>query len=101
MSAPRGRVFASHTITTKARIFFSLIMVASLCALLIFPGALAAPIVSDDFNDNSIDPAKWDTNLFSGFTNTNVPLNEISQQLEIGPLLTNEANSAYRGVRTL
>jgi endonuclease/exonuclease/phosphatase family metal-dependent hydrolase len=101
MSSPHGRVFASHTITTKALIGFSLLVMVSICTQLMFPGALAAPIVSDNFNDNSIDPAKWDANLFSGFTNTNVPLAEISQQLEIGPLLTNEPNSAYRGVRTL
>ena len=76
-------------------------MVASICTLLIFPGALAAPIVSDNFNDNSIDTAKWDTNLFSGFTNTNVPLAETSQQLEIGPLLQNVNGSGYRGIRTV
>ena len=101
MSAPRGRVFASHTITTKALIVFSLIMIAWICTLFTSPGALAALIVSDNFNDNSIDQAKWDTNLFSGFTNTSVPLNEASTQLEIGPLLTNVNDSAYRGVRTL
>lgn len=101
MSAPRGRGFTSHKITIKALIVFSLIAVASICTLLIFPGALAAPIVSDNFNDNSIDTAKWDTNLFSGFTNTNVPLAETSQRLEIGPLLQNVNGSAYRGVRTV
>src|SRR6188474_2761440 len=101
MSAPRGRVFASHTITTKALIVFSLIVVATICTLLIFPRALAAPLVSDNFNDNSIDTAKWDTNLFSGFTNTSVPLAETSQRLEIGPLLQSFNGSAYRGIRTV
>ncbi|HKV35091.1 MAG TPA: IPT/TIG domain-containing protein [Pyrinomonadaceae bacterium] len=101
MSAPRGRGFASHTITTRALIVFSFIVVALICTLVTFPGALAAPLVSDNFNDNSIDTAKWDTTLFSGFTNTNVPLAETSQQLEIGPLLTTVNDSAYRGVRTL
>ena len=100
MSRPRGRVFASHTITTKALIVFSLIVVATICTLLIFPRALAAPLVSDNFNDNSIDTAKWDTNLFSGFTNTSVPLAETSQ-LEIGPLLQSFNGSAYRGIRTV
>jgi len=57
--------------------------------------------VSDDFNDNSLDTAKWDTNLFSGFTNTSVPLAEANAQLEIGPLLTTSGTSAYRGVRTV
>ena len=104
MSGPHGRVFASHTITTKTLIvmIFSLIVVGSICTLLIFPRALAAPIVSDDFNDNSLDTAKWDSNnLFSGFTNTNVPIAETSQRLEIGPLLQNVSGSSYRGIRTV
>ena len=59
-------------------------------------------LVSDDFNDNSLDTAKWvSTNLFSGFTNTNVPIAETSQRLEIGPLLQNVAGSSYRGIRTV
>ena len=57
--------------------------------------------MSDDFNDNSLDTAKWDTNLFSGFTNTNVPIAETAQRLEIGPLLQNVAGSSYRGIRTV
>ena len=98
-----GRVFASHTITTRALIgiIFSLIVVGLICTLLTFPPALAAPIVSDDFNDNSLDTAKWDTNLFSGFTNTNVPMAETAQRLEIGPLLQNVDGSSYRGIRTV
>ena len=32
-------------------------------------------LLSDDFNDNSLDTNKWvSTNLFSGFTNTDVPI---------------------------
>src|SRR6185369_14511474 len=60
----------------------------------------AATIVSDNFNDNSLDTSKWGTNLFSGFTNTSLGLNETSQRLEIGPLLQNTGGSNYRGVRT-
>ena len=41
------------------------------------------------------------TNLFSGFTNTNVPIAETAQRLEIGPLLQNVAGSSYRGIRTV
>ena len=85
MSLSRGRGFTSYTIRTKTiiGIILSLIVVGSICTLLTFPRALAAPIVSDDFNDNSLDTAKWDTNLFSGFTNTNVPIAETSQRLEV------------------
>ena len=38
-----------------------------MCALLTFTHALAALIVSDNFNDNSLDTTKWGTSLFSGF----------------------------------
>ena len=102
MSEPR-RVSTVHTITTKVLLVVVLaLVVGSICTLLTFPSALAAPIVSDDFNDNSIDTAKWDPNdLFSGFTNTNVPIAETSQRLEIGPLLQNVSGSSYRGMRTV
>src|SRR5215213_2618591 len=99
MSAPRGRVSNRYTITIIA-IILSLTVVVSLCTLLTFPRAQAAPIVSDNFNDNSLDTTKWGTTLFSGFTNTSLGLNETSNQLQIGPLLQNTGSSNYRGVRT-
>ena len=104
MSGSRRRVVVSHTLTTRAlvSITFSLVVVGLICTLCTFPHALASPIVSDNFNDNSLDPAKWGTTLFSGFTDANVPLAEINQQLEIGPLLQTPNNgSSYRGVRTV
>jgi hypothetical protein len=104
MSGLRGEAFASRTLTARTLIglTLSLIVVGSILTLLTFPRALAAPIVSDDFNDNSIDTAKWNPNdLFSGFTNTNVPIAETSQRLEIGPLLQNVSGSSYRGMRTV
>lgn len=60
MSGPRRRVL-SHTITTKTLngITFSLIAVVTICTLLTFSHAPATAIVSDDFNDNSIDTATW------------------------------------------
>jgi Big-like domain-containing protein len=65
------------------------------------PGTPAA-ILSDDFNDNFVDTSKWNPdNLFSGFTNLNVPLSETAQRLEIGPLLQNVNGSSYRGVRSV
>ena len=101
MSAPRRRVFALHTITTKALITIILSLIVGSICIFTFPRALAAPIVSDNFNDNSLDPAKWGTTLFSGFTNTSLPLAETLQQLEIGPLLQNTGGSNYRGIRTV
>ena len=104
MSLLRCKAFSSRSITTKTLITvaFCLIVVGAICTLLNFPRALAAPIVSDNFNDNSLDTAKWDSsNLFSGFTHTSVGIAETSQRLEIGPLLQNVSGSAYRGVRTV
>lgn len=104
MSRLRGRVYATRSFTTKTLIgiSFSLLVLVSICSLLNFPRALAAAILSDDFNDNSIDTAKWNPNdLFSGFTNTNVSIAETSQRLEIGPLLQNVSGSSYRGMRTV
>lgn len=100
----RHRNFHSHTITTKTLISLtlSLIVVVLICTLLSFPHALAATIVSDDFNDNSIDTAKWDpNNLFTGFMDTNVPIAETGKRLRIGPLLQNVNGRSYRGIRTV
>src|SRR5262245_54234457 len=100
MSGLRGPGFALHTIRTRTLVIFSLIVVATISTLLTIPHALAAPIVSDNFNDNSLDTTKWGTNLFSGFTNTSLGLAETSQHLEIGPLVQNISGSSYRGIRT-
>jgi hypothetical protein len=92
MSGPRRGNLNSHTIKNKTliSITFSLIVLVSMCTLLPFPRAFAATIVSDDFNDNSIDTAKWDPNtLFTSLTDTNMSIAETSQRLEIGPLLQN------------
>ena len=71
MFAPRGRAFVSHSITTKALIAIVLsLIVGMILSLFTFPRALASTLVSDNFNDNSLDTSKWDgNNLFSGFTN--------------------------------
>lgn len=65
------------------------------------PGTPSA-LLSDDFNDNSLDTTKWyPDNLFSGFTNPSVPIMETAQRLEIGPLLQNVSGSSYRGIRSI
>ena len=105
MSEQRRRVFASYPITTKVLIamILSLIVVVSICTLLTFPHALAATIVSDDFDDNSIDTATWvPNNLVSGpITDTNVPVAETGKRLRIGPLLQNVNGFSYNGIRTV
>jgi hypothetical protein len=73
-----------------------------MCTLLTFPRALAATIVSDDFNDNSIDTSTWDPNtLFTSLTDTNVSIAEVAHRLKIGPLLKNVNGPSYRGLRTV
>ncbi|HEX7774368.1 MAG TPA: Ig-like domain-containing protein, partial [Pyrinomonadaceae bacterium] len=61
----------------------------------------ANAILSDDFNDNSIDTAKWTTTVFSGFTDSSLPVNETAQRFEIGPLLQNTSGSHYRGLASV
>lgn len=101
MLVPRRRAFHSHT-KTLIGVTFSLILVVSICTTPTFPPALAATIVSDNFNDNSIDTATWDpNNLFTGFMDTNVPVAETAKRLRIGPLLQNVNDFSYRGIRTV
>ena len=58
-------------------------------------------LLADDFNDNSLDLAKWSpNNLFSGFTDSAVPARETSQALQIGALFVGQANSHYNGLRS-
>jgi subtilisin-like proprotein convertase family protein len=74
---------------------FSLVLTGFQC------GSDSTALLTDNFNDNSIDTAKWTAgNLFSGFTDTLLALAETSQRLEVGPLLTNTSGSHYNGLRT-
>jgi len=59
-------------------------------------------LLTDDFNDNLLDTAKWNPNsLFSGYIDLNIPISETGQRLEIGPLLSNVPDSHYRGIRSV
>ena len=94
----------SHTITTKTLngLTLSLIVAVSIFTLLTLTHAPATALVSDDFNDNSIDTNIWDpNNLLTSATDTNVAIAETSQELEIGPLLQNVNGLSYRGVSTV
>lgn len=58
-------------------------------------------LLADDFNDNSLNAAKWNaTKLFSGFTDPGLPVAEVNQRLEIGPLLAGAGGSHYAGIRS-
>lgn len=58
-------------------------------------------LLADDFNDNSLDTTKWSTNLYSGFTDTSLPIAEINSRFEIGPLQQNASGSHYAGLRSV
>ena len=58
-------------------------------------------LLSDDFNQNAIDPGKWmANNLFSGFTDASVTVAAAAQQLSIGPLKQGTGGSHYNGLRS-
>ena len=57
-------------------------------------------LLVDDFNNGSIDNAKWiSNNLYSGFTDSTVAVRE-TQWLEIGPLKQNVDGSHYNGIKS-
>jgi phosphatidylinositol-3-phosphatase len=58
-------------------------------------------LLADDFNDASLNTSKWlANNLFSGFTDSSVAINETTS-LAIGPLKQNTDGSHYNGIRSL
>ena len=58
-------------------------------------------ILEDDFNDNSLDLAKWSlNNLYSGFTDSSVLTTETTQRLQIGSLFSGQSGSHYNGIRS-
>jgi hypothetical protein len=66
-----------------------------------FSQPLETVLLEDNFGDNAIDGSKWNSaNLFSGFTDPNLPVVETNQRLEIGPMLQNASGSHYGGIRS-
>jgi hypothetical protein len=58
-------------------------------------------LLQDDFNDNSLNTSKWTANnLFSGFTDSGVPVAETAQHISFGPLLRNVGGSHYNGIKS-
>ena len=73
---------------------------ASTCGRTVTPSSGPPAILSDNFNDNSIDTTKWNTqNMFTMWTNLNVPITETNQQLQITLLQT--PATAHRGLRSV
>jgi acid phosphatase len=57
-------------------------------------------LLSDDFNDASLNSAKWLANsLYSGFTDASISVQE-TQSLDIGPLKQNVDGSHYNGIKS-
>jgi hypothetical protein len=57
-------------------------------------------LLADDFNNASLDTSKWAANnLWSGFTDSTVAVNE-TNSLAIGPLKQNTEGSHYNGIRS-
>jgi acid phosphatase len=57
-------------------------------------------LLADDFNNGSIDGAKWIVNnLYSGFTDPTVAVQETTE-LQIGPMKQNLDGSHYNGIRS-
>jgi len=58
-------------------------------------------LLEDDFNDDSLNLAKWSAaNLFSGFTDPAVQTVETTQRLQIGALFAGQSGSHYNGLRS-
>jgi endonuclease/exonuclease/phosphatase family metal-dependent hydrolase len=58
------------------------------------------PLPTDDFNDNSLHP-QWSKGVWSGSTqDTTIPVNEVNQRLEIGPLKESATGAHYNALRS-
>lgn len=59
-------------------------------------------LLSDAFDSTSIDRSLWTVgNVFSGYTDASIPVNEASQGLQIGPLYTGQSGSHYNGIKSV
>jgi PKD repeat protein len=56
-------------------------------------------LLADDYNDNALNSSKWIKNqLITGGTDSSVPVNEINQRLEVGPLFQNASGFHFNGI---
>ncbi|MGH9822091.1 MAG: endonuclease/exonuclease/phosphatase family protein [Blastocatellia bacterium] len=104
----------SDNITMATNVFIGLAVTAhnnsAMCASTIdnvsvnsvpAPSVSETVLLADDFSSGSIDSSKWVAgNLFSGLTDTNVPVAVTNQQLTVGPLVQNASGSHYNGLRS-
>jgi PKD repeat protein len=63
------------------------------------PGSSELVLLADDYNDNSLNAAKWIKNaLITGGTDPAVPVNEANQRIDIGPLFQNVSGFHFNGL---
>jgi hypothetical protein len=56
-------------------------------------------LLEDDFDDNALDTAKWDTtDLFSGTEDVSIAVTETNGRIQIGPLREGLSGSQYNGI---
>ncbi|HKY29503.1 MAG TPA: phospholipase D-like domain-containing protein [Pyrinomonadaceae bacterium] len=55
-------------------------------------------LLADDFNDNSLDTAKWTKGQLTGSSDSNIQVTEASQRLAVGPLLQNTSGFHFNGI---
>ena len=55
-------------------------------------------LLSDDFNDNSLDTSKWAIGQITGSSDPGIQVAEASQQLRVGPLLQNTSGFHFNGI---
>lgn len=63
------------------------------------PASGEVVLLADNYNDNSLDSSKWIKNqLITGSADASVPVNEVNQRLEVGPLFQNMSGFHFNGI---
>jgi hypothetical protein len=56
-------------------------------------------LLADDFGDDSLNTTNWHVdNLFSGYEDPAIPVSEMNQRVQIGPLASNGGGSHFNGI---
>jgi PKD repeat protein len=55
-------------------------------------------LLADDFNDNSLDTAKWSISQITGSQDPSIPVTESFQRLNVGPLLQGASGFHFNGI---
>ena len=58
----------------------------------------AGALLADNFDDNSLDGAKWNIGQITGSTDSSIKVVEANQRLGVGPLLQNVAGFHFNGI---